>query len=473
MKNLRKVMVLVLALLVVFAFSVTAFAADGDITVNGPVNGATYEAYLMFDVTVNAQNKPSYTIPAGSTIADVTGFGDTFTTTTNGGKTYVQAKDGANVIAWIKANAEAIKTACGDAKDTATGAGNSVTLSTGALGYYMVYSKNGDVTAVSVDTTAKTATVDSKLPNKPSVDPEEGKKVATSEDGEKTDVTTMEVGQTAYFTVTFTATNYEVENGVSTPITQYVVTDTPDGFDINEDSVKVKVNNADYAIAGKTITTAKSDAGVLTVTIPWDQTTYNTSNTVVVTYTATLTNKNLASGSSNKASVKYNETTIPGTPETHVYNYTLNVEKVDADQKTTKLEGAKFVLKQGEKFYKVDATTGAVTWVADQKDATEVTTNANGVATFQGLKAGDYTLVETVAPEGYNLAAPKPVTLAAVTEELENDTTLTVTSQVEDKAGSVLPSTGGVGTTIFYILGSLLVVGCGIVLVSKKRVTNR
>ena len=417
MKNLRKVMVLVIALLVVFAFSVTAFAADGDITVNGPVEGAKYEAYIMFDVTVNAQNKPSYTIPAGSTIASVTGFGDIFTTTTNGGKTYVQAKENADVIAWIKANADAIKGACAK-KAEATGSGNSVKLATGALGYYMVYSSKGETTAVSVDTTAKEATVDSKLPSTPSIDPEEGKKVATSEDGEKTDVTTMEVGQTAYFTVTFTATNYKVENGVSTPITQYVVTDTPDGFDINEDSVKVKVNNADYAIAGKTITTAKSDAGVLTVTIPWDQTTYNTSNTVVVTYTATLTNKHLASGSSNKASVKYNETTIPGEPETHVYNYTVNVEKVDADNKETKLQGAKFVLKQGEKFYKVDATTGAVTWVDSQANATEVTTNANGVATFQGLKAGDYTLVETVAPEGYNLAAPKPVTLAAVSEEL-------------------------------------------------------
>ena len=81
MKNLRKVMVLVLALLVVFAFSVTAFAATGDITVNGPVEGAKYQAYKMFDVTVSGSGDEinvNYTL-IDNKITEVTGF-DTIST---------------------------------------------------------------------------------------------------------------------------------------------------------------------------------------------------------------------------------------------------------------------------------------------------------------------------------------------------------------------------------------------------------
>ncbi|GEM_PF-5271425 len=391
MKNMKRIFALLVSVVMVLCMGTVAFAADGDITVNGPIEGAKYQVIKIFDATMSG-DAVSYTL-IDNKITEVTDFNTIFTTTSAGDKTYVTKKEGVSdedLIKWIKDNKDAIK-AAGVAKgDEVTGTGSSIKLTTGELGYYMVWSSKDDTVAVSVDTAHPEATVNSKLPSTPSIDPEEGKKV----DGK--DVNTMNVGDTVTFTVTFTATNYEVKDGVSTPINQYVVTDTPNGFDINKDTVAVTVNGSAYAIEGKTITSAK-EGDVLTVTIPWDQTTYNTSNTVVVTYSAKLTNKNIANESSNKAKVTYDGKDIPGEPEVYTYNYKINIEKVDDADATKKLEGAKFVLKDSEgKYYHVDETTGAVTFVADQKDATVVTTDESGTANFAGLKAGQYTLVETV-----------------------------------------------------------------------------
>ena len=468
MKKLSKVLVLVLSAIMVLAMSASVFAADGDITVNGPVEGAKYQAYKMFDVTVSGTDNAnvSYTL-IDNKITEVTGFDTVFKTTTSGSKTYVQKKDGVTdeaVIKWIKDNKDAIKAASVAKGSEVTGAGPTIKLATGELGYYMIWSSKDDTVAVSVDTTKKEATVNSKLPSTPSIDPDNGKKV------NGTDVTTMEVGEEATFTVTFTATNYEVKDGVSTPITQYVVTDTPNGFDIDNSTVAVTVNGSAYAIEGKAVSSNVTD-GKLTVTIPWDQTTYNTSNSVVVTYKAKLTNKNVAKQSSNKAKVSYDGNDIPGEPEVHVYNFRINITKVEKGNDENKLPGAKFVLKKGNDFYAVDAN-GVVSWVADQKNATEVTTDANGAASFAGLKTGTYSLVETVAPEGYNLAPAQDVTIPEVTAANEKTVDLNVAAKVEDETGATLPTTGGIGTTIFYVLGSLLVIGCGIVLVSRKRMQN-
>ena len=471
MKKLSKVLVLVLSAIMVLAMSASVFAADGDITVNGPVEGAKYQAYKMFDVTVDPtnSNNVNYTL-INNDITEVTGFDTVFKTVTSGGKTYVQKASASvtdeQIITWIKNNKDAIKAASVAKGSEVTGAGSSIKLATGELGYYMIWSSKDDTVAVSVDTTRKEATVNSKLPSVPTIT-DDGKKV-----NGKT-VTTMEIGEEADFTITFTATNYEVKDGVSTPITQYVVTDTPDGFAIDDDTVAVTVNGDAYAISGKTVTHSVDGQGKLTVTIPWDQTTYNTSNTVVVSYKATLTNKHVAEKASNKAKVTYDNKPVPGEPEVHVYNFKINITKVEKNNESKKLPGAKFVLKNGNNFYKVNATDGTVSWVTNQADATVVTTDADGAANFAGLKAGTYSLVETEAPAGYNLASPQPVTIAEVTADNEETVNLNVTAKVEDEAGTVLPGTGGIGTTIFYVLGSLLVVGCGIVLISRKRMQDK
>ena len=100
----------------------------------------------------------------------------------------------------------------------------------------------------------------------------------------------------------------------------------------------------------------------------------------------------------------------------------------------------------------------------------------NGTAVnFQGFKAGDYYLVETGTSTGYNLL-DGPVTVTITDTSADGTISHTVTPvnaldqvEVENHQGTVLPSTGGIGTTIFYILGSLLVIGAGVVLVTRRR----
>lgn len=115
----------------------------------------------------------------------------------------------------------------------------------------------------------------------------------------------------------------------------------------------------------------------------------------------------------------------------------------------------------------------------------QVVTDANGKIKITGLKDGTYTFTEVQAPDGYNkLETPITITVESsingttctwVKNASENVTVVDGTYQftVENNSGSTLPETGGIGTTIFYILGALLVVGCGIVLIARRRLTAK
>lgn len=466
-KTLKRFGSFLLAAFMVVAMAIPVMAdSEYTITVNGAQTDVTYKAYKVFDATVSGDNV-SYTIPTGSTIAAVEGFSGVFATTTAAnGTVYVTPQEGvadADIISWLKTNQNSIATGTPTTLTNSNGA-TSITLDVGAPGYYFITSTVGTKSAVEVTTAKPTATINDKIETSPSIPEDGGKKI----NGET--VTDMQVGTKAHFTITFTATNYATDkDGNATAINSYTVTDTPDGFSIDQESIDVQVNGEAYAIPEKSFSSSINGQGVMTVTIPWDQETYPSPSTVVVSYDATLTDKHIAAASTNKAEVKYDETKIPGDPEVKVYNYKVQITKVDAASKETKLEGAQFVLKNSDgKYYKV-ANDGAVSWVDVVDNATTVTTDANGSANFSGLASGTYTLVETVAPNGYNLAADQNITLNAITEEVKNVAVLTVGATVEDEAGSTLPSTGGMGTTIFYIVGGILVVGAGVLLITKKR----
>ena len=98
---------------------------------------------------------------------------------------------------------------------------------------------------------------------------------------------------------------------------------------------------------------------------------------------------------------------------------------------------------------------------------TEYTSDATGaVPAFTGLKDGTYTLVESTTPDGYNTAADYTFTIAG---NNYTQTNLEQSTTVVNESGTELPSTGGIGTTIFYILGAILVIGAGVVLVTRRR----
>lgn len=200
-------------------------------------------------------------------------------------------------------------------------------------------------------------------------------------------------------------------------------------------------------------------------------------------------------GNPNKVTLEFsnnpNDEGHGKTPEDEVivFTYELPGDKYDGADNAKKLAGAEFVLKKGQDgpYYQQDTNTKKVTWVANKDDATKLISDANGKFGAEGLDQGTYYLEETKAPEGYNLlteditvvvSASRPNggaiynndnILTPIEINLTQNTQKTDVVSIANNKGVELPETGGMGTTIFYIIGALLALGAGVVLVTRRR----
>lgn len=468
MKTMRKLFTVLLALAMTLALAVPAFAADttGSITITNPQGDHTYTAYKIFDVTYSGDNY-SYTISkndaAFSTVeayANVSANGLTLTAVANTNKYNVSTGDSfsaASFAQYLKANVGSLGTGTDFTKD-----GDTVKASGLALGYYFVSGTSGTVCEL---TTAKNIQIRDKN------EVPEIKKDVNDEDR------TVEIGQK----LTYTITGKVPSTKGYTEFT-YQVTDTmSEGLTFNKD-VKVTIDGADAA-ANATIT--KNENGFV-ARINMMKYQDKIDAPVVITYTATVNEKAIQSNKeTNTATLKYSndpankDSFKESSVEVEVFSFNIVINKYAAGNESTKLEGAKFVLKNAEgKYYKYDATK-AVTWVADKADATEVTTDDKGVARFDGLQAGTYRLEETAAPAGYNqlteditivLDKNGSATIDGAASAPGTDHSLTV--GVANSTGTMLPETGGIGTVIFVALGALAVICAGVFLVTNKRMSK-
>ena len=470
MKTMRKLFTVLLALAMTLALAVSAFAADtGSITISNPQGDHTYTAYKIFDVTYTADGvNYSYTISetdaAFSTVkayADVAANGLTLTPVANTNKYNVSIGTGfsaASFAQYLRTNVGSLGTGTAFTKVDNTMKASGLT-----LGYYFVSGTSGIVCELA---TAK----DIRIRDKNEVPQIE--KTVNDDDG------TVEIGQK----LTYTITGKVPSTKGYTEFT-YQVTDTmTEGLTFNED-VKVTIGGTDVTAAA-TITN-NEDGFVASVNMMKYQDQID--KPVVITYTATVNEKAIVNDKeTNTAVLKYSNNPADkdsydeSTVTVDVFSFNIVINKYATGNENTKLEGAKFVLKNNEgKYYKYDAATKAVTWVAAKADATEVSTDANGAARFDGLQAGTYNLEETAAPAGYNqltkdiiivLDKTGSATINGAASTLEDARSLT--AGVANSTGTVLPETGGTGTVIFVALGALAVICAGVFLVTNKRMSK-
>lgn len=493
MKYMKKLITLLAVLTLALAMAVPAFAASGTasstgtITIDNAVTGTTYKAYRIFDLESYDTNKDVYSYKLNTKWKDFPEYSTTIDGNTVSAADFFSVNS-AGYIEWKDtkkdAGADFAKLAKAFVVEkniewdrTETASSTTVTFTDLTLGYYLVDTSLGSL--CSLNTTAPSVTIKEK-----NSDTTIEKKIVITGD-EKVDSNSAGIGDTVNFSITITVKDGNPED--------YVLHDKLSGLTFNPDSLEVKVGtktltpNTDY-----TLVTNPTDGDSFDV--KFKDGILKTNDVVVVTYSATVAADATIAGAGNKNTAKLEYSGKHSTEEeTTTYVWKLNVHKyaLDSKNKEVALSGAKFVLYRMDGDTKEYATlTGnkIAGWVNDKDKATTLETNGAGDILIEGLNVGTYYLEETEAPAGYNkLTEPIEVKITAtpdatgVSETVEyknkNDSTYTPATnaivKVLNEAGTQLPSTGGIGTTLFYVIGGGLMAVAAVLLVTKKRMNNK
>ena len=464
-------MLLTIVMLLSIAVPVFAAPQTGDLTINGTTAGKVYDLYKVFDLTHSGDNY-SYTVTDefANFFADEK-YGDNPVAYVENlkGNADGLANLAKDLLAWAIANNKPTKTVTGTADTTIV---NDLD-----YGYYLMNPNGGSNPTGNYGTMFSLGTVlgeDKEIQLKaeyPTID----KVIVEGE--EEVDTNEASIGDDV---------NYKITTKVpdTTGYKKYV-------FNVHDRLSKGLTFNNDVEIMiGEEVLNKDSDYNLTLGTGANGETTfkieflnvidwiYDVGEEIVITYTAEL-NENAEIGMEpNTNNVKLEYSTDPkqdegGTPEetpeeeTKTYTTGLEIYKKDSDGNV--LTGAGFGIKRaGEDDYLYNATV-----------------DENGHWKYDGLGAGDYVLVETTVPDGYNKMDDVEFTItfdknAAEGEKFSIDpedfaTKLNdyFTATIVNESGATLPGTGGIGTTIFYTLGTILVLGAGILLIAKRRMASQ
>ena len=480
MKHVKKLLGLLLALTLSLTLCLPAFAANGtndnsgSITINDAVEGHTYSIYQVMVLESYDTDKKAYAYKAHS---DWAGWLKTQTQYVSidaqGYVTWVQDADPAAFAKAALAHAEDASispTATKTAPAPVTGAQYStVTFRDLNLGYYLVDTTLG--TLCSLDTTAPSVEMFEK--NEP---PHINKQVKEDSTGNWGDDNTAEIGDTVEFQTTISAKkgaeSYVLHDAMSAGLTL-----DPDSITVANLTKGNDANSGDYHV----VTTGLNDG--CTFEVHFHQSyldTITADTSIVVTYKAVV-NENAVvhpSGNPNGTKLEYgDENNTKVTPPDETKTYTFKVDVVKTDDKNKVLDGVQFKLYDaktgGNEIALVEVSAGHYRLAKDGETGVEYITTVNGQLEIKGFDANtNYYLEETKAPDGYHKLAERvdiPVKDANLEASVSNGIYQNGGVQVINEPGKALPSTGGMGTALFYIGGGVLVVGAAALFVLKKR----
>lgn len=466
MKHLKKIAGFLLALVMVFTMTTSTLAASkgegnltgGIITIDNAVVKQTYNVYQILYLESYNKDTGAYSYKANSSWSNwlETSATDYVDIDDNG---YVTWKNEADAAAFAKLAQSYAKSIAADATQEAKS--TTVTFEDLNLGYYLVDTTLG--TLCSLDTTNPNVTMKEKNAA-PTID-KEVEEDSTKVYGKSNDA---DLDQTINFQSTITAQagaeNYIFHDTMEKGLTFKEVTGiTLNGNAVDAENYEVTTSGIDCTFEVK-FTQDFCD-------------TLKENDKIVISYTASLNDDAVIGlpGNKNQSQLEYGEGNKTEVSETITYTWDMEVLKYGNDDETNVLAGAEFKLfnkatNQAAKF----ENGKFVEWV-NEADGTVLTTDKNGKIRVEGLDADTYYLKETKAPDGYNkLNKDFEVKIEGATKgDHETLTYTTVIAKVNNQSGTELPSTGGIGTTVFYAAGSVLVIAAVVLLITKKRMSTK
>lgn len=495
-KAMKKLMAALLAVAMVCAMAIPAFAAggagattgEGKITIDNAVIGHTYKIYRILNLQYNDTAK-SFRYEKndkwGAFVEEQTAYLAVDSKT--GVVTWANSDNADNGTA-IKALAVAAGQYVKDkenagltADDFKKATSSTVTFDNLPLGWYLVVSDLTNDAICSIDTTAKEVTIKEKN-GVPTVTKEV--EYASGSWGQGND---GNVGDTVNFQTTIYVTDGNPTN--------YVLHDEmSNGLDFKEDTIVVKKN--DERFTDYTVVTPTDNC---TFEIKFNENSLHTNDKVVVTYSATINSNAVVgtAGNENETWLKYgnNGETTHGHTKTYTWKFNILKYFTDSNDEKQYLANVEFVLYRKNaddkaEYAKFDSNNKLTGWTATESEAGKLTTNANSNVAVEGLDKGTYFLKEITTPGGFNgLTSDVEVkidsscnTLSGATYtvqyKMDNEEDFTGAGDekivpIENKRGTTLPGTGGIGTTIFYVVGGGLMAAAAILLITKKRMENR